>query len=175
MRKLLISMIAIVALGTGAAFAQTGTWAGVSFGYPLGVVLHYGLEDLFGPGIDVRANVSGSYRRIGIVTVTAFAVGADVLYRLDDVIATDQPISTYVGGGLTLGFASARAEGTRVGFAAYDVHALFGAEYSFTQELSAFVEAQVGFGSIGAAGPGGTAVAATGLIPRLALGVNYRF
>ena len=44
MRKFLVTLIAVAALGSGAAFAQ-GYWAGVSAGYP-GAALHFGVEDV---------------------------------------------------------------------------------------------------------------------------------
>ncbi|MFN2322406.1 MAG: hypothetical protein ABR510_05550 [Trueperaceae bacterium] len=93
MRKLLISLFAIAALGTGAAFAQSGFWAGVSGGYP-GAEAHFGVENVFA-GLDLRANVGYSYG------ASALTVGADVLYGLDlDTGAL--PLDTYVGGGATL-------------------------------------------------------------------------
>jgi hypothetical protein len=93
MRKLLISLFAVAALGTGAAFAQSGFWAGVSGGYP-GAEAHFGVENVFA-GLDLRANVGYSYG------ASALTVGADVLYGLDlDTGAL--PLDTYVGGGGTL-------------------------------------------------------------------------
>jgi hypothetical protein len=112
MRKLLISMIAIVALGTGAAFAQTGTWAGVSLGWP-GAALHFGLENV-APNLDVRANLGYTYIGTG-----GFSFGVDALYNLN--LDTGMaPLSTYVGGGLGLGFGA--------GFSA-GIGLLAGAEY----------------------------------------------
>ena len=97
MRKLLISLFAVAALGTGAAFAQSGYWAGVSAGWP-GAVVHFGVENVFA-GLDVRANVGYQY-----VGVAGFGLGADVLYGLElDTGAL--PLDTYVGGGLQFAIA----------------------------------------------------------------------
>lgn len=93
MRKLLISLFAVAALGTGAAFAQSGFWAGVSGGYP-GAEAHFGVENVFA-NLDLRANVGYSYG------AGALTLGADVLYGLDlDTGAL--PLDTYVGAGGTL-------------------------------------------------------------------------
>ncbi len=95
MRKLLISLIAIAALGTGGVFAQSGFWAGVSGGYP-GAQVHFGVENVF-PNLDVRGNLGFSY--FGLVGVgTGLGIGADVLYNLD-VDTGMVPIDVYVGGG----------------------------------------------------------------------------
>lgn len=95
MRKLLISLFAVAALGTGVSFAQSGYWAGVSAGWP-GAVLHFGVENAFA-GLDVRANVGYQY-----VGVAGFGLGADVLYGLNVDTGT-LPLETYVGGGLQFG------------------------------------------------------------------------
>lgn len=94
MRKLLISLFAVAALGTGAAFAQSGFWAGVSAGWP-GAALHFGVENV-AANLDVRANVGASY------TFSSFSIGVDALYGL----ALDTgalPLDTYVGGGAAVG------------------------------------------------------------------------
>ena len=93
MRKLLISLIAIAALGTGGAFAQSGFWAGVSGGYP-GAQVHFGVENVFA-GLDARVNVGYFY--FG-PAATGFGIGADVLYGLD-VDTGLVPLDVYVGGG----------------------------------------------------------------------------
>lgn len=94
MRKLLITLIAVAALSAGSAFAQTGTWAGVSFGWP-GTALHFGVENI-ATNIDVRAN-------LGFEFGLGAAFGVDALYNLnlDTGVA---PLSTYAGGGIGLGF-----------------------------------------------------------------------
>jgi len=94
MRKLVLSLLAVAVLGAGAAFAQSGLWAGISSGWP-GAALHFGVENVF-EGVDVRANVTSTY---GLT----FGLGADALYGLElDVGAL--PLDTYVGGGLDLLF-----------------------------------------------------------------------
>ena len=94
MRKFLVALIAVTALGAGTAFAQSGYWAGFSVGYP-GAALHFGIEDI-SPNLDVRVNAGYNY--IG----SGFALGADVLYGLNVDMGT-APIDVYVGGGLGLG------------------------------------------------------------------------
>ena len=75
MRKFLIALIAVVTLGAGTAFAQSGYWAGFSVGYP-GAALHFGIEDVT-PNLGVRVNAGYNY--IG----SGFALGLDALYDLD--------------------------------------------------------------------------------------------
>jgi len=94
MRKFLIALIAVVTLGAGTAFAQSGYWAGFSVGYP-GAALHFGIEDVT-PNLGVRVNAGYNY--IG----SGFALGLDALYDLDVDTGTT-PIDVYVGGGLGLG------------------------------------------------------------------------
>lgn len=94
MRKLLVSLIAVAALGTGAAFAQGGYWAGVSVGYP-GASLHFGVDNI-APGFAVRLNAGYNYVGAG------FALGVDGLYDLP-VDMGDTPIDVYAGAGLGIG------------------------------------------------------------------------
>lgn len=156
MRKLLISLIAIAALGTGGAFAQSGFWAGVSGGYP-GAQVHFGVENVFA-GLDVRANVGLNYYGFG---APAIGVGVDVLYGLD-VDTGAVPIGVYVGGGPNFTLV-----GGNIGVGAM---AFVGGEYPLGDlgipELSVFFEVgpavkivplPVGFDFVGR------------------LGVNYRF
>lgn len=111
MRKFLIALIAVVTLGAGTAFAQSGYWAGFSVGYP-GAALHFGLEDVT-PNLNVRVNAGYNY--IG----TGFSLGLDALYDLA-VDTGSTPIDVYVGGGVGLGIG-----------AGFDlaVNAFVGAEY----------------------------------------------
>ena len=90
MRKLLISLFAVAALGTGAAFAQSGFWAGVSGGYP-GAEAHFGVENVFA-GLDLRANVGYSY------SVGALTVGAGVLYHVKRVYDVAQRLAHLFAG-----------------------------------------------------------------------------
>ena len=97
MRKFLIALIAVVTLGAGTAFAQSGYWAGFSVGYP-GAALHFGIEDVT-PNLSIRVNAGYNY--IG----SGFALGADALYDLPVDMGTT-PIDVYVGGGVGLGIGS---------------------------------------------------------------------
>ncbi|TVR95452.1 MAG: hypothetical protein EA416_02020 [Trueperaceae bacterium] len=96
MRKLLISLIAIAALGTGGAFAQSGFWAGLSGGYP-GAQVHFGVENAFA-GLDVRGNLGYAF-----FAGNVFGFGVDVMYGLD-VDTGMTPIDVYVGGGPNFSF-----------------------------------------------------------------------
>ena len=104
MRKLFVLLLAMVALG-GMALAQgddaaatvtvddvvtENYWGGVSFGYP-GINGHFGVKDVFGPGIDIRANLGFNY------IVSGFALGADALIDIN--LNVDAPLSLYAGGG----------------------------------------------------------------------------
>jgi len=94
MRKLLVSLITVVALGAGVASAQGAYWAGVSAGYP-GASLHFGIADI-APDFSVRVNAGFNY--IG----TGFSLGVDGLYALP-VDMGDTPIDVYAGAGVGLG------------------------------------------------------------------------
>lgn len=94
MRKFLVTLIAVAALGSGAALAQS-YWAGFSVGYP-GAAVHFGVEDV-APSLSVRINAGYNY-----VVSTGFAVGVDALYDLP-VDMGGAPIGVYAGGGVGLG------------------------------------------------------------------------
>lgn len=96
MRKLLISLVAVAALGAGTAVAQSGFWAGLSGGYP-GTQVHFGVENVFA-GLDVRANIGYAF-----FAGNTFSFGADVLYSVD-VDTGMTPIDVYVGGGPNVTF-----------------------------------------------------------------------
>jgi hypothetical protein len=114
MRKLIISLLAVAILGSGAAFAQTGTWAGVSVGWP-GAALHFGVENI-ATNLDVRANLGYAY-------AGGFAFGVDALYNIN--LQTDLPeFSTYAGGGIGFAF----GEGLSAG-----VGLLVGGEYRLVE------------------------------------------
>jgi len=95
MRKLLVSLITVVALGAGVASAQGAYWAGVSAGYP-GASLHFGIEDI-APDFSVRINAGYNYIGTG-----GFSLGVDGLYGLP-VDLGDTPIDVYAGGGVGIG------------------------------------------------------------------------
>ena len=116
MRRLFIGLLTVLVLGAGTASAQM--WAGISSGFPFGVTLHFGLEDVLSPGIDVRANGTVGF-------AGAFGVGADVLIGLP-VNVPDIPIDVYAGGGPAVAFAGA-------GGFALAVNAFAGVEYRLGQ------------------------------------------
>lgn len=115
MRKLLISLVLIAALGAGGAFAQSGYWAGVSSGWP-GAQLHFGVENVVAD-LDVRGNLGFAY--FG----SYFEVGASVLYDLglDTGVV---PLDVYAGGGPSFGFVLGGAGGFVT-----SLEAFAGAEY----------------------------------------------
>jgi hypothetical protein len=145
MRKLLVSLIAVAALGTGAAFAQGGYWAGVSAGFP-GAALHFGIDDV-APALAVRLNAGYNYIGTG-----GFALGVDALYDLP-VDLGDAPIAVYAGGGLGIGIGAGVALG---------INLFVGGEFSLAQaglpEGGVFLEV----------GP------AIGIIPNFGFGVAGR-
>lgn len=152
MRKFVISMVAALVLSSGAAFAQSGYWAGISAGYP-GAALHFGIEDI-APNFSVRLNAGYSY-----IGTAGFALGVDALYDLP-VDLGDTPIGIYAGGGVGVGLGGGLALG---------VNLFVGGEFSLAQaglpEGGVFLEV----------GP------AIGIIPSFGFGVagrlgfNYHF
>lgn len=164
MRKFLIALLAVSTLGAGSAFAQSGSWVGASLGYPFGATIHYGMEDLFVPDLDLR--VAGAIHFIGAFGVTFVA---DALYNLD--LGGDPNLGAYAGGGIGLGFATAGGVSALVG----DLHGLFGIEYRFSQQWGVYGEASLGYGTALAANTAGAYASVWGLVPGIRLGVNYHF
>lgn len=152
MRKFVISLIAVAVLSTGAAFAQSGYWAGISAGYP-GAAVHFGIEDI-APNFSVRLNAGYSY-----IGTRGFALGVDALYDLP-VDMGDTPLSIYAGGGVGLGIGAGMALG---------VNLFVGGEFSLAQaglpEGGVFLEVGPAIGVIPAFG--------FGVAGRL--GFNYHF
>lgn len=115
MRKLLLSLFMLAALGFGTASAQdafgatvalsSDYYAGASLGAGLpggfGANLHFGISNLLTEGIGAR--FSAGY-------AGGFALGADVIANLP-VNTGDAPLGIYAGGGLGIAFKST----TRVG------------------------------------------------------------
>lgn len=132
MRKLLLGLLAALVLGSGTAFAQSGFFAGLSGGYP-GAAIHFGVEDVITPGLDLRANIGYAY-----AGASGPSFGVDGLYGLD-VDTGEVPVDIYAGGGLGLVFGEALA-----------IKALVGGEYRFFEidlpELGAFLEVGPSFG-----------------------------
>ncbi len=181
MRKFVLSVLAVAFIGSGAALAQSGSWAGASVGFPLGFSVHYGMKDLFGPNLDVRASLSGSFSggsfAGGSYRSFSVGIGADLLYDLGSLTDLAQ-LNPYAGGGLSLGFAGASSTsgGTTVSGSgvAYDIHGLAGVEYLFSPEWGVFTEFQLGFGSA-VVGVAGSTAAVSGITYGARLGVNYHF
>lgn len=153
MRKLLVTLIAFVALGTGAAFAQSGFWAGASAGLN-GVDVFFGVKDVGIEGLDVRANVGSTF------AFNSFRVGAAALYDLGlDLGSVD--LGTYVGGGVTVALSAP---------VAVSIDVLAGLTYDLAS--SGLPGAEV-FVEVGAAVPTTFVLSNTGFIARA--GLNYGF
>lgn len=128
MKRIILALV--LALLAGSA-AQAQNWFGLRSGYPLGVTLHYGIDDALAPGTDLRINgrvvVRGSTAAVGI--------GVDALRT----VAVERPFEVYVGGGPAIEI------GSNIFL---DVHGLAGAEFRFTDvdlpELGVFVEGALG-------------------------------
>jgi hypothetical protein len=132
MRTLFFGLLAALVLGGGAAFAQTGFWAGVSGGYP-GAAAHFGVEDVVVENLDARLNLGYAY-----AADAGFSVGVDALYGLP-VDTGDLAIGVYAGGGVGLVVGQAVA-----------VKALVGGEYRLgdlgIEQLGIFLEVGPSFG-----------------------------
>lgn len=150
----MIPLALLLMLLVGSAQAQN--WIGLRTGYPLGVTVHYGIDDAFSPTTDGR--VSANLRVRG--SSVNFGVGFDVL----ETVQVEPPFSLYVGGGPAVAFGG--------GGILLEVHGLGGGEFFLTdldlEELSIFAEL-----SLGAA----LGINRASEIPTFggALGFNYRF
>lgn len=146
----------VLALAFLVGTVQAQNWIGLRTGYPLGVTIHYGIDDAFGVGTDGR--ISANLRVYG--SSVDFGVGLDLLRT----VAVEQPFLLYLGGGPAIDFGSS-------GFL-IDLHGLGGAEFVLSdldlEELGVFAEFSLGAG-IGINRPS--------QIPRFggAVGFNYRF
>lgn len=158
MRKLLLGLLAALVLGSGAAFAQTGFWAGLSGGYP-GAAVHFGVESLGVENLDARLNLGYAY-----AADDGLSFGVDALYGLD-LDTGEVPVDVYVGGGFGL-----------VVSKAFALKALVGGEYRFGElgvpELGAFLEVGPSFGFDM---DGDDAVDSGGFGFDARVGVNYHF
>lgn len=147
MRNLVFGLLAALVLGSGAAFAQNGFYAGASAGYP-GAALHFGVEDVAVDGLDARVNIGYAYDG-------DFSFGVDGLYSLD-VDTSDLPIDVYVGGGVGADFGGS-----------FFLKGLVGGEYRLVEidvpALGVFVEL------------GPTFEFGSGISADARLGVNYHF
>lgn len=125
-------------------------WFGVRTGYPLGITLHYGIENGLDNGFDLR--ISGNLRAYG--SAVEVGIGVD---GLNDIIQ-DGPLSLYIGGGPSLDFGG--------GGALLDLHGLVGAELRLSgvglSGFGVFIEgtlgASLGLGRASRVPSGGAAV-----------------
>ena len=92
--------------------AQAQNWFGLRTGYPLGLTVHYGIENGLDNGIDLR--VSGNLRAYG--NNVEVGLGIDGMSN----IVQDGPLSVYIGGGPALDFGG--------GGGLLDLHGLLGGE-----------------------------------------------
>lgn len=153
-----LAVVFALGLFVGLPYASADNWFGVRTGYPLGVTLHYGIENALSNGFDLRVSgrivARGGSARVGI--------GIDAMTT----VVRERPFSVYVGAGPAIAFGN--------GGAWLDLHALGGAEFRFydlgLSPLGIFVEATLG-GSIGL-GQGSPAEVPTF---GAALGFNYHF
>lgn len=132
-------------------------WFGLSTGFPLGLNLHYGMNDIVVTDLDLRINgtlFAGSLSPIQMV----LGLGVDGLYNLDN---PDSPnLGVYLGGGL----ATVVFLGNVNGNFGLDVHGLAGAEYRFAE-----------YGVFGEVNVGSSFASNYGLNAALRIGFNYHF
>jgi hypothetical protein len=109
-------------------------WFGVRTGYPLGLTVHYGIENGLDNGFDVR--ISGNLRAYG--NNVEVGIGLD---GMNDIIQ-DGPLSIYIGAGPSLDFGG--------GGALLDLHGLVGGEFRLSAgglgDLGIFAEGTLGAG-----------------------------
>lgn len=151
-RVIPLALLLVLVLGS----AQAQNWVGLRTGYPLGVTVHYGIENMISPSTDGR--ISANLRvRGGDVD---FGVGFDVL----ETVHVEPPFQVYLGGGPAVEFGGAGA--------LFEVHGLAGGEFFLSdldlEELSIFAEFSLG-GAIG--------IGRSSQIPTFggAVGFNYYF
>ena len=163
MRQVVIVSLMILVLSAGTAHAQSSSYAAVSVGFPLLVNVHYGLEDVFAPGADLRLNLGGLFLAAGGEAVFYGVAGADVLYRFnhEDAGAT---LSPYAGGGIGVAFAGFGGGGAdAVGFA-FNGSGVVGLEHR-AGDTGFFAEARL---NVSAAGGGVLAW------PNIGIGASFR-
>lgn len=154
----LMALVAALVVFIAASNASAQNWFGVRSGYPLGVTLHYGIDNALANGFDLR--VSGRVTAHG--GSARFGIGVDAMRT----VAFEGPFSVYLGAGPALEFGN--------GGAWLDIHALAGGEFRFVDfglaPLGLFIEATLG-------GSFGLGSGATAQVPTFgaALGFNYHF
>ena len=161
MRKLLITLVGVLALGFGAVNAQTiddtattDYYAGGSLGLIFtpsvtgSIAGQFGIKNVLADNLDARFD-------LGVLFNGGFNIGANALYNFE--LDGDAPLNIYVGGGPRLYFADS---------VLFGLSFRGGAEYPFSEVISGFGELRVDpiFG-------GGGAVTLFGL----AVGANYNF
>ena len=158
LKRLLTPLLLTLLLFTGNAQAQN--WFGVRSGWPLGVTVHYGIDNGLSRGFDLR--VSGRVFARGSAAVTV-GVGVDALRD----VFIEPPFSVYIGGGPAVEFGS--------DLFLLDVHGLVGAEFRFIDlgmpQLGLFVEGSLGATLDLSGGGDETRIPDVGA----AVGVNFRF
>jgi hypothetical protein len=140
----------VVALFLFTSVQAQENWFGVRTGYPLGITLHYGIENGLDNGFDLR--ISGNLRAYG--NNVEVGIGID---GMNDIIQ-DGPLSIYLGGGPALDFGG--------GGALLDLHGLIGGEFRLSGaglgSFGIFVEgtlgASIGLGRDSRIPSGGAAV-----------------
>lgn len=154
--KRFISVAALTLFLISTSAQAQGNWFGVRSGYPLGVTIHYGIENALSNGFDLRVGVNVSSRGNSV----DFGLGVDGL----NTVYVERPFEVYVGGGLAVDFGG--------GGALLDAHGLAGGEFRFTDvglsPLGLFAELSLG-AAIG--------IGRSSLIPSFGggLGINWHF
>jgi hypothetical protein len=128
MKRLLLLLFVVVP-----TFGQAqDNWFGLRTGYPLGLTVHYGIENGLDNGFDLR--ISGNLRAYG--GNVEVGIGID---GMNDIVQ-DGPLSVYIGAGPSLDFGG--------GGALLDLHGLIGGEFLLSgaglSELGIFVEGTIG-------------------------------
>ena len=151
---LTLLLLSTTALGQSRNFPAQDQWAGVSTGFPLGIVLHYGINDLVAEDFDARFNLSAVTFLGSQFYVSG---GADALYVLG-LDTDDLPLDVYAGGGLNVGLGIGEGGGFSVG-----ARGIGGVELAVADQLGVFSELRLGLGFNPI------------FRPELAIGVNYHF
>lgn len=153
MKRTFTLIVLLFAFALGSAQAQN--WFGVRIGYPLGVTVHYGIEDALSANLDLRVSANFRIRDNNV----NFGVGVDAL----NTVSIEPPFEVYVGGGAAIEVGGSSP--------AIELHGLAGGEFRFTDAgldpLGVFAELTLGVGFGGGRSFG----------PRFggALGVNWHF
>ena len=133
---------------------NSSQWIGASTGFPFGLVLHYGINDLIAEDIDLRANLSA----LSFGGAFSFAGGADALYNLP-IDMEGAPFNIYAGGGITLGYALGDDGGLSAG-----LRGVGGAEYIVFDPIGLIAEVRAGVITV-----------SPFFSPGFFLGANYHF